>query len=163
MIPALASLATLAVATVTDVRTRRIPNAVSLGSVALAVAFHAFAGEGAGFALAGAGVGGLCLLAPFLLGGMGGGDVKLLASLGAWLGPASVVVCFAYAALAGAVLSLALVLVRRLPIDWRAPLDDLAWLAASGERPAARTRQVFPYSLAIATGCAVFLAFGVPL
>jgi len=49
---------------------------------------------------------GLALFLPFfLLGGMGAGDVKLLAALGAWLGPGQVFWLAIYASLFGGVLA----------------------------------------------------------
>ncbi len=46
----------------------------------------------------------------FLLGGMGAGDVKLMAALGAWLGPAEAFAIAIYASLAGGVLALGVAL-----------------------------------------------------
>jgi prepilin peptidase CpaA len=48
----------------------------------------------------------LVFVVPFALRGLGGGDVKLLAALGAWLGPTEVVWLAAYTAIAGAVMAL---------------------------------------------------------
>ena len=42
----------------------------------------------------------------FALGGMGAGDVKLMAALGAWLGPAAIVWVALYSSIAGAVMAL---------------------------------------------------------
>ena len=93
----LAAIATGAGASIWDVRTRRIPNALTFGSAAVALAFHAFdAGSlralpvAVAWSVAGWIVGFLLFLPVFLLGGMGAGDVKLLAALGAWLGPGAV-------------------------------------------------------------------------
>jgi prepilin peptidase CpaA len=44
---------------------------------------------------------------PFALRGLGAGDVKLMAALGAWFGPQNAVWLFVYATIAGGVLSLA--------------------------------------------------------
>jgi prepilin peptidase CpaA len=94
-------------ACVTDVRSRRIPNVLTFGAAAAALLFHAVAPAGQGFSSAVAGwfVGAAMMIVPFALGGLGAGDVKLLAALGAWLGPESAVWLFVYAAIAGAVLS----------------------------------------------------------
>ncbi len=43
---------------------------------------------------------------PFALGGLGGGDVKLLAALGAWLGPGDVLWLSLYTGVAGGVMAL---------------------------------------------------------
>jgi prepilin peptidase CpaA len=95
-------------ACVTDVRTRRIPNALTFGAAAAAVLFHTVAPAGHGFTSAVAGwfVGAAMMIVPFALGGLGAGDVKLMAALGAWLGPESAVWLFVYASIIGAVLSL---------------------------------------------------------
>ena len=55
-------------------------------------------------------VGGLLFLLPFLLGGAGGGDLKLLAALGAWLGTRGIINLFLYSAIIGALISLALMI-----------------------------------------------------
>ena len=56
---------------------------------------------------------GLLLFLPlFALRAMGGGDVKLLAAFGAWLGPVLVFWVAVYGAIAGGVLALLLVLWR---------------------------------------------------
>ncbi|MEW5762416.1 MAG: peptidase A24, partial [Bacillota bacterium] len=65
------------------------------------------------FALQGLGLGLALLLLPFVLGGVGGGDVKFLAAVGALGGPAFVWRAFLYGALTGGVLALGLLLRRR--------------------------------------------------
>jgi prepilin peptidase CpaA len=72
----------------TDLRRRKIPNVLTVPSLALAIAFHAcFDGwEGLKCALAGFGLGFGTLLVLWLVGGGGAGDVKLMGALGAWLG-----------------------------------------------------------------------------
>lgn len=92
-------------ASVCDLRTRRIPNALTFGAALAAVAFHGVSGGAAGLMSSGAGwVVGIALFLPFFaLRGLGGGDVKLLGALGAWLGPAAVVLVALYSALVGGV------------------------------------------------------------
>ena len=62
--------------------------------------------HGLGMAAAGWIVGILLFLPIFLLRGMGAGDVKLLAALGAWLGPLQVVWLALFASIAGGVMAL---------------------------------------------------------
>jgi len=95
-------------ACVTDLRTRRVPNVLTLGAAVAAMAFHAAGHGGSGllFALFGWGLGLLVFLPLFALRGIGGGDVKLLAALGAWLGPSMVLWVAAFAAIAGGVFAL---------------------------------------------------------
>ena len=102
------------VACVTDIRSRRIPNVLTFGAAAAAVVFHVLTNGTSGLlvALSGWTVGLLLFLPFFLLGGMGGGDVKLLAALGAWIGPRDVFMLAIYASLAGGVLGVALALSR---------------------------------------------------
>jgi prepilin peptidase CpaA len=93
-------------ASVFDLRTRRIPNALTFGAAVVAALFHAISGGPAGLLTAVAGWGlGVALFFPFFaLRGLGGGDVKLLGALGAWLGPAAVLSVGLYSMLAGGVL-----------------------------------------------------------
>jgi prepilin peptidase CpaA len=102
------------VACVTDVRSRRIPNVLTFGGAAAGLLFHAVYPGGAGWIPAAEGwlVGAAFLFIPFALGGLGAGDVKLLAALGAWLGPAEIIRAAVYAALAGGVLALVVALLR---------------------------------------------------
>jgi prepilin peptidase CpaA len=95
-------------ASVTDLRSRRIPNWLTFGAAAAAVVAQAATTglPGVGSAAAGWAVGLALFLPLFLLRGMGGGDVKLLAALGACLGPATAVWLALWSAVAGGVLAL---------------------------------------------------------
>lgn len=75
-------------ALVTDLRSRRIPNAVTVSAFALALAFHLWNSgwSGLGFAIAGFAVGFGVMLVLWLIGGGGGGDVKLMGAVGTWVG-----------------------------------------------------------------------------
>jgi prepilin peptidase CpaA len=101
-------------ACVTDVRTRRIPNALTFGAAALGLAFHGVAGGFAGLWTAALGwLVGVALFLPFfLLRGMGGGDVKLLAALGAWLGPAGALWLAIYSQVMGGLMAVVFALAR---------------------------------------------------
>jgi prepilin peptidase CpaA len=107
MVPAIVISIGLA-ACVFDVRTRRIPNALTLSAAVAGLLYHAALSGVAGVQLAAAGwlLGLLLLLPYFALGGMGGGDVKLVAALGAWLGPWETFWLAMYAGIAGGVLGL---------------------------------------------------------
>ncbi len=88
--------AVVLIAARTDLRTRLIPNALTLGSMALGLGVHALwpavadgwsaAGHGLVQSLAGAAICGLPPLLLFARGEMGGGDVKLFAAIGALCG-----------------------------------------------------------------------------
>lgn len=91
-----------------DLATRRIPNLLTLGAAIAALAVHAYLEgfSGVWMSLSGWLVGAALLLPFFALGGMGAGDVKLMAALGAWLGPASIVWVALYSSIAGGALAL---------------------------------------------------------
>ncbi len=71
-----------------DLSSGRIPNYLTFGGalagLGFQLGFHGLPGLLDG--LAGLGLGFILLLVPYLLGGMGAGDVKASAALGAWLG-----------------------------------------------------------------------------
>jgi prepilin peptidase CpaA len=103
------------VATIIDIRSRRIPNTLTA----------AMAGVGVGLAVTGmssvsvaASVGGLVvglmLMMPgHVMGATGAGDVKLMGGVGAILGVKLVVTAFLFTAIAGGVLAVAVALRRR--------------------------------------------------
>ena len=94
-VPSLLALGASAAAATTDLRTGHIPNALTLPLFVAGPAAAAFEAHRAGapisLALASSALGvAVCGAVPYLLfrfGGMFGGDVKLLAGLGAVLGP----------------------------------------------------------------------------
>ena len=104
---ALSALLLCAAASILDVRSGRIPNVLTLGAAALGLIVGAITHglSGLGQAAAGWAVGCGLFLPFFLLGGMGAGDVKLLAALGAWLGPATTVFVALYTGIAGGVMA----------------------------------------------------------
>ena len=108
----IAAIVVAIVAAAWDLKTRRIPNVLTFGSALAAIAANAYVGglSGAGWAVAGWIVGVAFFLPIFALGGMGAGDVKLLAALGAWLGPVAVVWVALFSLIAGGVLGLAVAL-----------------------------------------------------
>jgi prepilin peptidase CpaA len=110
----IAVLVIIAAASVCDLRRGRIPNALTFGATAVALLLQAIVGGWAGlaWALGGCAVG-IVLFAPlYAVKGMGAGDVKLLAAIGSWLGPAGALWTALYGAIAGGVLALAVALMR---------------------------------------------------
>jgi len=84
---------------------------VTVPAAVLGLAYHTFVPHGMGplMSLAGFAVGFGLLLLPWLLGGGGMGDVKLLAALGAWLGPMMMLVAFALSAVFAAFMCLGII------------------------------------------------------
>jgi len=97
-----------------DVRTRRIPNLLTFGAAILALVVAIVSGGLTGTMTAVfAWLLGVALFLPFFaLGGMGAGDVKLLAALAAWLGPRDAVYLAMFTAMAGGVIGLGVTLAR---------------------------------------------------
>jgi prepilin peptidase CpaA len=102
------TLIVLAVATYTDLRSLRIPNWLVypflLAGIAVSGWFHG--GPGIGESLAGLGVGVLIYGFLYWMGGMGAGDVKLCAAIGAWIGPSQLIVALVITAMAGGIMAL---------------------------------------------------------
>jgi prepilin peptidase CpaA len=98
-----------------DLKFRRIPNYLTfsgaLGGLGFQLGFYGLHGLLNG--LAGLGLGLLLLMVPYLLGGMGGGDVKAAAALGAWLGLVRALVLFVYMGLSGGLIILVVWLWQR--------------------------------------------------
>jgi len=156
-----AALLLAALACSTDLRSRRIPNALVLSGLiaGLVLNSHVAGLAGVGASLAGAGLG-LAMFLPFLLlGGMGGGDVKLMAALGSLVGPAGVVRLALATAILGGVLALARVLWEGRLRETLQGIAGLLWLwASTGLRPSPdlhlgnpATIRV-PYAVPIAAG-----------
>jgi prepilin peptidase CpaA len=98
-----------------DLRTRRVPNALT-ASIASAGLLLALSGAGrvtVAAAIGGCLVGVLVMLPGHIFGGTGAGDVKLLGALGTLLGPAGTATAFLAMAVAGGVMALAIAVHRR--------------------------------------------------
>ena len=146
-----------------DVKSRRIPNYLTLTTALSGLAFR-----GACYGISGLIEGFLGLLLgfgllflPYYLKGMGAGDVKALAALGAWLGPKSTFFLFIYMGLAGGILALAFLWWRGLL--WqklrqaKVYVVNLILSRHFEASPQAASRQSsedqgIPYGVAIATG-----------
>ena len=96
----------LALACITDLRWRRIPNVLTFSAAGAALLFHLATGgwTAAGWSVVGYLLGALLFFPLFALRGMGAGDVKLLAAVGAWLGPGQVVIVAVASSIAGGVI-----------------------------------------------------------
>lgn len=102
------TLAVLAIATFTDLRSRRIPNWLVLPFLAagLAVSGWLYGWSGLGHSAGGVAVGGLLFGILAVMGGMGMGDVKLCAAIGAWLWPQQLILALVLTGIAGGIMAL---------------------------------------------------------
>jgi prepilin peptidase CpaA len=141
-----------------DVRTRRIPNALSGTAALMGVALNALHGGMPALLWS---IGGIVLmiallLAPFALGGIGGGDVKMMAAVGAFLGPRLAVIGLtAGMMLGGIVMALHLLRLGRLS-------EKLAALGAM-VRSVAITQSVAGLRISPQDHGAISLPYSVPL
>jgi prepilin peptidase CpaA len=110
----LAAAALGCAAVAADLRYGIIPNWLTVAGVAAGLACGLWSGgaRGLGSAAAGTAVGLLVFFVLHVMGGMGGGDVKLMAGFGALLGPSGILEAALLAAIAGALLATAVLLWR---------------------------------------------------
>jgi prepilin peptidase CpaA len=97
------TLVVLAIATFTDLRSRRIPNWLVVPFLFAGVVVSAWlrGWHGLGQSLEGLALGALLLGILCWMGGMGMGDVKLCAAIGAWIGPAQLIFALVVTGIAG--------------------------------------------------------------
>ena len=103
--------AILIAAAIIDGRQLRVPNWLTYPFLIGGLAFAGWSGGSQAllYSIAGAGVGLATLLPLYAIGGMGAGDVKLMAGLGAWMGPALTWWAFVATALVGGLLGMAMI------------------------------------------------------
>ncbi len=147
----------------TDLRERKILNVVVIPAIIAGLALNAFAQGMTGLmaGLKGAGLGFLLLLIPFMLGGFGAGDVKLLTAVGALQGSGFVFVVFLGAGIAGGVLAV-VVLVKQgrfMAAVKRIGTNIFMLFAGAGRNNAiknldqAEYHESLPYAIPIGIGC----------
>lgn len=162
---------TMGAAAFTDLRTRRIPNWLTLGGLAAALLMRAVAGvhpvlDG----LAGAGLGLVAGMLLFVLGALGGGDGKLLLTAGAFLGFRPLVGALLLIGVLGGLLGIVEAIRRGviLPSVYNAGGMLRRWFSFGRRRGPARTLDTpgavkVPYGVAIALGAVVWWFWGVPV
>ena len=113
----------LIVAAVIDGFELKVPNWLTFPLVLSGWIYSAaaFGWEGLGWSLVGTVVGLALLLPAYAIGGMGAGDVKLLAGLGAWIHATHTFYAFCVSAIVGAILAVGMVLWKR---SWRRHLQQ---------------------------------------
>jgi prepilin peptidase CpaA len=157
----LCALAIASVGAVKDFRGHRIPNWLTYsGLIAALVARIGLGGwPGLHGGLAGMLFAGGIFFLLFLLGGMGGGDVKLMAAVGAWVGFAQVEILLIISAIAGGLLAAGYVLVHKRMFESLRNVVELVrhhLTEGFAPHPTLNVQQEgtlrLPYGLAIAIG-----------
>ncbi len=140
------------IAAVLDFRLHRIPNYLTVPTAIAGVAFHVLAPSGWGLwtSLAGFAVGFSLLLLPWLLGGSGMGDVKLLAALGAWLGPRLTLVAFAVSIGAAALIAVCVLAYVTATSGLAQSQRRFLKSRSDAENAAARPMRVLPFAVPVA-------------
>ena len=158
------TLIVLAVATFTDLRSRRIPNWLVLpfllAGFVLSGWLHGW--QGIVQSLEGLGVGALLFGVLCYMGGMGMGDVKLCAAIGVWIGPSQMLIALVLTGIAGGVIALCWAVAGGFVGEMlNGTADLLLGLKGRGLRPHPKlvldnplTRKM-PYAPAIAVGTLV--------
>ena len=127
-------------ATVEDLWRRNISNWIPLCALLAGFAWHTSQSgwKGAATAAIGTTVGFLVFLVFYLLGGMGGGDVKLMAGFGALLGLSRLIEAALWTAILGALLAAAVL--------------GFSWLRSRFKKEAVEKPMAIPYAPAITAG-----------
>jgi prepilin peptidase CpaA len=137
-------------ASIEDLWHRKVSNAIALAAFVSGIVARAllFGLPGVGDGLLGSVIGFAVFLVFFLMGGMGGGDIKLMAGFGAILGKDLIWVAAIMTALVGGLMALVYLIVQKV----RRPAPPAEGAAAPPLR-----KQAIPYAPAITLG--VLLSF----
>src|SRR5210317_1716755 len=152
-------LTILGIAVLSDLQDRCIPNPLVVVGLLLGLAGQTWLAGGGGLTVAASGalVGLLCLLPLYISGGLGAGDVKLMALCGAFLGPLHVVVASIASLLVGGVIGVAWIFWQLFSGGEDYITDDgpSASIPVAGHQ--AVTASAIPYAVAIFGGVLVAL------
>lgn len=157
----------LAIAVATDLKSRIIPNKLTLPGLVLGLAYHTLiqGWDGFVFSISGLGLGFGLMIVPFMINAMGGGDVKLMACLGAWLGAKLILAAFIATSIVGGIYALVVLAVHRGGIRaFNSSLLNCLLLAPGGKVEYSGPSETMRlpklcYGLAIALGTILVMAW----
>lgn len=155
-------LLSITIASITDVRSHRIPNWLTYGTllIGLGIQFAVLGVEGLLAGLAGAGVGFIYFIPFFLLGGMGAGDVKMMTALGSLVGFKLVIVAASASLVLGGLYALSLMTVKGELINFvQRSLVSIKVRTYVAPDVDSIARHRFPFAVAIAGGTLAALAY----
>lgn len=143
-----------------DFQHHRLPNWLTFGALLLGVTLHYLYVPSPEWAtgLKGAAVGLAVLLPFYLTGGMGAGDVKLMAAVGSFIGPSAALVAACFSLLVGGCVALYMILRSgELGSLYRRYLVMVSTRTLVPAETGSVVRRRFPFSLSIAVGTLVQL------
>jgi prepilin peptidase CpaA len=157
----------LVISLITDIRKRKILNIVTIPAILFGFIYYSFFQGLEGFLFSGKGffLGLSLLLIPYLLGGMGAGDVKLMAAIGTLMGTSFILYSFVYIAIIGGLISVILIMKRNgiiqsLKSFWFQMIylrGNLGSILFSKDKSSSIS---FPYGVAIVLGTLCMLVRG---
>ncbi|MBS8266578.1 prepilin peptidase [Mesobacillus boroniphilus] len=159
----------LLISLITDIKKRKILNIVTLPAILYGFAYYLTENGINGFLFSGKGflVGLGLLVIPYLLGGMGAGDVKLMAAIGALMGASFVFYSFIYTAIIGGIIALVLIAKKRGIINpIKSLLFNLTFFRSNlgsmiiADKEQKHSSISFPYGVAIVLGTFCNLVWG---
>ena len=158
----------ISIASIVDLFSFRIPNWLTYSALAVGISHFSITKgyEGFLFSLAGAGAGFGLLILPFIIGGTGAGDVKLMAAVGSILGAQGVFMVFILSCILGGAYALFLLASKGLLLSTFQRYGRILWcfiitqkfiyIHPTIEEKALKLR----FGLAIALGTGSYLVFG---
>ena len=151
-------LAFVSLCILSDVHARRIPNPLSVAGMVAGLMLNIihFGGAGIAASVAGFALATALLIAPFAAGGVGGGDVKMMAAVGAMLGPRLVTLSLGLGILLGGFIAVWFAARRGV---LRRTLTGIV----SRARDAVLMRTLAPLRMLPADGSGLTLPYSIPL
>jgi len=159
---------TLAFAAYIDWKEHRVPNWLTFSAWGIGLLYQGWVGgiEGLEYGMIGSAVGIAVLILPYALNGMGAGDVKLMAAVGAWVGASDLLNAFLWIALIGGGMGLYAMIRSR-------QLKKRLWLVLTasknlfalkkldmGNSESTPPKILLPYGVPIAFGFYAYFLFG---
>jgi prepilin peptidase CpaA len=158
----------LVVAAIIDIRIQKIPNIFTFPAMVLGLTYHSVANGWSGFIFSSEGlaIGIAIFLIPYMMGGMGAGDAKLMGAVGAMIGPKGVVIACLFTAIAGGFYALIVLLfniqylkgfIARSAITVKAFAFTRNFIPIPADKSEKKPRLCYGIAIAMGTLCYLFI------
>ena len=150
----------LVVAAVIDGWKLKVPNWITFPLILSGWVYGTacFGSQGLGWSVVGTALGLGLLLPAYAIGGMGAGDVKLLAGVGAWVGATATLYAFCVSAIFGGIIAVVMVVISR---TWGHHVRQFCTIV--GEIAAVRDPDVLAQRAAERKSSMMLLPYGIPI